>query len=260
MRMLLRFQRVTFLLVVAFVVGGATRLIAQSGDPASQNTIQTAEQAYRQGHYQEATRAYESLLGMGYERDGRVHYNLGNCAFRLRRYSKALLEYERALRMLGPREEIRFNRDLCLDRLGMGGRDREGLLSSLRRRLAAFGPAAWFQLGLVLEALGLLLLWFTLRRSTGVRVVATLSLLVLGGLAQYRSLQTADQRQVGIVVLDDRTALRSEPRKDLEPILLLPSGQRARYLEGSEAWIKIRVSTPGGDKTGWVQKPRVGLY
>jgi len=239
-------------LVLALTAG----LLAQG----PQDLIQTAEQAYRKGQYEEATRGYESLLAKGYERDGRLHYNLGNCAFRLRRYSQALLQFERSLRMLGPREEIRFNRDLCLDRLGMAGRDREGLLSSLRRRLASFGPSTWFQLGLALEAVGLLLLWLTLRRRTWPRLAATLLLLLLGGLAQYRSLQATDQATVGIVVLDDRTALRSEPRKDLEPTLFLPSGQRANYLEGSESWLKIRVSTPSGDKTGWVQNPRVGLY
>jgi tetratricopeptide (TPR) repeat protein len=252
-RALLRFSLVLSLLVLTLLVG---TLSAQG----SQEKLEAAEQAYRQGRYQEATRAYEALLELGYERDGRLHYNLGNCAFRLRRYSKALLEYERALRMLGPREEIRFNRDLCLDRLGMGGRDREGLLSSLRRRLAAFGPSAWFQLGLLLEALGLLVLWFTLRRSTWPRLLATLILLLLGGLAQYRSLQNPDDSIQGIVVLEDRTPLRSEPRKDLDPILLLPSGQRAHYLEGSASWVKIRVSTQKGEKTGWVQKPRIGLY
>lgn len=244
----------TRLLVLVFA------LTASLGAQTSQDLIQTAEQAYRKGQYEQATQAYESLLVKGHEHDGRLHYNLGNCAFRLRQYSKALLQYERALRMLGPREEIRFNRDLCLDRLGMGSRDREGLLSNLRRRLASFGPSTWFQLGLALEAVGLLLLWLTLRRRTWPRLVATLLLLVLGGLAQYRSLQATDQATVGVVVLEDRTALRSEPRKDLEPTLFLPTGQRARFLEGSSSWVKIRVPTPSGDKTGWVQKRRVGLY
>ena len=242
-----------FLILLAFV---CPTLLAQS----PQDLIQQAEQAYRKGRYEKATEAWQQLLEKGYQRDGRVHYNLGNSAFRLRHYAKALLEYERALRLLGPREEIRFNRDLCLDRLGMGSRDREGLLQSLQRRLASFGPGAWFKLGLILEALGLLLLWLTLRRSTWPRLVGALLLLLLGGLAQLRSLENPDVSIKGVVVLDDRTALRSEPRKDLEATLLLPSGQRAEFLEGSESWIKIRLQTPKGVKIGWVQKPRVGLY
>lgn len=69
---------------------------------------QEADRAYRETRYQEAYDGYLRLLGTG-GADGQLLYNLGNAAFRLDQYGRAILFYERA-RLLLPRDaDLRFN-------------------------------------------------------------------------------------------------------------------------------------------------------
>ena len=77
-----------------------------------------ANQAFKQGHYQEAIDGYEQLVSAGHE-SGHIYYNLGNGYFRLNRLGQAILNYERA-RLLMPRDaDLNFNlshaRDQILD-------------------------------------------------------------------------------------------------------------------------------------------------
>jgi hypothetical protein len=69
---------------------------------------QDADRAYRETRFQEAYDGYARLLGTG-GADGHLLYNLGNAAFRLNQYGRAILCYERA-RLLLPRDaDLRFN-------------------------------------------------------------------------------------------------------------------------------------------------------
>jgi len=77
-----------------------------------------ANQAYRDGRYQEATEGYLRLVENGFQ-NGHVYYNLGNACFRLGDLGRAILFYERA-RLFIPRDaDLNFNlsyaRDQTLD-------------------------------------------------------------------------------------------------------------------------------------------------
>ncbi|MDY6838282.1 MAG: hypothetical protein SWH78_09935 [Thermodesulfobacteriota bacterium] len=67
-----------------------------------------ANQAYKEGRFQEAIDAYGRLLDSGHE-NGHIYYNLGNAHFRLNQIGQAILNYERA-DVLMPRDaDLNFN-------------------------------------------------------------------------------------------------------------------------------------------------------
>lgn len=67
-----------------------------------------ANQAYKEGHFQEAIDGYSQLIQSGHE-TGHLFYNLGNAYFRLDQLGRAILNYERA-RLLIPRDpDLKFN-------------------------------------------------------------------------------------------------------------------------------------------------------
>lgn len=77
-----------------------------------------ANQAYKDGQFQEAIEGYEALIVSGHI-SGDVFFNLGNAYFRIERPGLAILNYERA-RMLIPRDadlnfNLRMTRDQILD-------------------------------------------------------------------------------------------------------------------------------------------------
>ncbi|HDI51048.1 MAG TPA: tetratricopeptide repeat protein, partial [Bacteroidetes bacterium] len=59
--------------------------------------FQQGNEFYKAGDYEKAARAYEQILQMGYE-SAAIYYNLGNAYFKLHQNSRAILNYERALR------------------------------------------------------------------------------------------------------------------------------------------------------------------
>lgn len=75
-----------------------------------------ANQAFKEGHYQDAIDGYEQLVQTGHK-NGHIYYNLGNGYFRLNKLGQAILNYERA-RILIPRDaDLNFNLRLARDKI-----------------------------------------------------------------------------------------------------------------------------------------------
>lgn len=66
-----------------------------------------ADSMYLHGSYQQAVKAYESILKDGRSAD--IYYNLGNAHYRSGNNVQAILAYERALRLSPGDDDIRFN-------------------------------------------------------------------------------------------------------------------------------------------------------
>jgi tetratricopeptide (TPR) repeat protein len=75
---------------------------------------------YRDGKYDQAASAYESILKQGLASSS-LYFNLGNCYYRLGKIAPAILDYERALRLQPNDADIKHNLNLInlktLDRI-----------------------------------------------------------------------------------------------------------------------------------------------
>ncbi|MBW1670982.1 MAG: tetratricopeptide repeat protein [Deltaproteobacteria bacterium] len=84
----------------------------------SEELFFSSNQAYRQGHFQEAIDGYDQLIRSGHK-DGNFYYNLGNAYFRLDQLGRAILNYERARLLMPGDADLNFNlsyaRDKTLD-------------------------------------------------------------------------------------------------------------------------------------------------
>jgi len=82
--------------------------------------MQKAADYYSQGEYQNAIDEYESILASGKE-SATLYYNMGNSYFRLGQNSKAILNYERALKLDPTDDDIRHNlefaKEKCVDKI-----------------------------------------------------------------------------------------------------------------------------------------------
>lgn len=81
-----------------------------------EETFLEANQAYRQGRFQEAVKRYEHLISSGHE-NGHFYYNLGNAYFETKQLGKAILNYERARQLIPRDADLDFNLKLALDRI-----------------------------------------------------------------------------------------------------------------------------------------------
>ncbi|HID30644.1 MAG TPA: hypothetical protein EYP19_11650 [Desulfobacterales bacterium] len=103
-----------------------------------------ANQAYKEGRFQEAVNGYGQLIESGHE-DAVLFYNLGNAYFRLDQLGRAILNYERA-RLLTPRDaDLNFNLGLARDDMQDAVSESQDVISSTFFWLESFNlyEALW---------------------------------------------------------------------------------------------------------------------
>ncbi len=90
--------------------GAVILLLAALTLPApspARSTKLSADAEYAKGNYQEAIKQYNEVLGEGVS--AALYYNLGNAYYRTENTTRAVLAYERALKLSPSDEDIRFN-------------------------------------------------------------------------------------------------------------------------------------------------------
>lgn len=86
--------------------------VALGGSAAEGESVDSlwnkANVAYRDANYMEAVRIYETILGQGLESD-KLYMNLGNAYFKQNMKGKAILNYNRALKLSPSDKDTRYN-------------------------------------------------------------------------------------------------------------------------------------------------------
>ncbi len=100
-----------FFVAVLFASFLAVLPVTACGQTAQQR-FEEGNQAYQQGKISEAVDIYESILRNGYV-SGPLYYNLGNAYYRAGNIPRAILNYERALRLMPNDDDLRHNLQLA---------------------------------------------------------------------------------------------------------------------------------------------------
>ena len=235
-------------LLLAGCVGSAT---AQA-PPA---LADSAQAAYARGDHQRALQFYDSLNGSW--SSASLLFNIGNCHFKLNDVPRAILYYERALRLAPGAEDIQANLDLArmqaVDRVNelpaftlggfweriRGGRD----IDQWARR------SLWASLLLFI----LLGSWIMVHRrpwrsvlfgASGLALIATV---ICVALAAYRLGEATDRSQA--IIMAAKVDVRSEPREGATALFVLQEGTKVMVLQEQNGWSEVRL--PNGS-VGWM--------
>ncbi len=216
-----------------------------------------ANNLYRDGRFQEARDAYLALLTAGYESSD-LYYNLGNAHFKSGNLGRAILNYERALR-LPPRDpDIRANLELArsLTADAIEPMPRFWVLSALDwwanllplRILGIVVTLAW------LLAAGGLVLRILSRRpetrpvSTGLMTGGGAAILLFGAtlLARTEVLGGTDWG----IILAEEVAVRSAPSAEDDLTLFrIHEGTKVRLDQQTGEWAEVVLED---GRVGWV--------
>jgi tetratricopeptide (TPR) repeat protein len=218
--------------------------------------LKGANALYKKGDFPGAAQAYRGILSSGVE-DWRVYFNLGNASYKQKDFGRAVLNFEKALKLNPQDARLRGNLDFV--RLQLKDRfqeDAQGatarLLNSLFNILSTEETAASF-LGIFLL---LQILWtvYLLRKDPGLRTAVTLAssvllalLLILGPLLAVK-LYRAHGVDYGVLLAPTVTA-KSAPQADATNLFVAHEGTKLRLFEQVEGW--RRVALPNG-LTGFV--------
>ena len=222
----------------------------------SQSTLEasyrSADALYQGGQYQQAAEKYEQIVDS--IQNGAVYYNLGNAYFRLGNRGKAILNYERAKRLMPRDKDTNFNLKVAKAR-NVDSFDLVKPLSGFSLLYGALHPNEIVWVGLIpywIAAISLIVIQFiqnhhfqrALRYVVLIGCIGWLfSLLVLGLKIREINLPYA-------IVVANEVMVRSEPDLGSETIALpLHEGTKIQLQEKRNDWVKIYLPN---ENSGWL--------
>ncbi len=236
--------------------------VSRAEDSYLDSLWQKGVESYSQGRWDESVNAWQSISQVGVV-SPELYYNLGNAYYKSGDCARAVLNYERALKVDPSYSDARYNLEFANAQL----RDKidsvpEFVLKNWMRKLSyLLSSNTWAILSLVLFALALaLLLMFlrgasTLMRRTGFYgaiVIFLLSVNALGmSLWQKSMFQTRDEAIVMAPVSSVKSSPSAESSKDL---FVLHECTKVTITDGLGDWCNIELSD---GRQGWIKKSEI---
>ena len=242
-------MKTIFTILLAFMF-----VLSQAQDHEQQFAI--ANEAYKNGNYAAALLQYTAIEDAGM-RSAELYYNIANCHQQDKRLGKAMLYYERALKIAPSDEDIQHNAEIT----------RLNLQDEIEALPPFFLRAWWNTLRDMLSSstcakLALLLLWLGIfgliawqiapertQRKTGFSVGISLLLLSILPFALAYSKSLVEVHSGYGIVLEKEIALRHAAEADSGKILDLHEGTKVKLLDKISTWHKVRLAN---GEEGWL--------
>lgn len=231
--------------------------ICKAQSDSYENWLVEGNAAYDEGNYEQALTLYGQIEEAGVE-SAALYYNMGNTFYKMKSYPKAILYYEKALKLDPGNEDIRTNLEIA----NMAIVDKINVLpqsfikrwwNGLKQSFSADGWA-WVSVAM----LGLLLIClfvFLMSRRTGWRksgffvglvAVVCLAFSLVFAIGQYRDLKYQDEA----IIMTPTVTAKSSPSVNSVDLFVLHEGTKVRILDSAKDWNKIRIAD---GSLGWLQ-------
>ncbi len=250
---------VSFLITSFFCLYGIPTAPTPAFALTAQELFHEANNRYLDGKYAEAAELYRQIEDMEVT-NADLYFNMGNAFLKKGAVGRAILSFERALK-LTPRdqeiiENLQYAQNLTMDKIEVSEEQR---IFHLSRWLTdqfhniPLNVLTWIFLCLYIFFM-LIFCFFMLQRSTTrariLRIVTITSLIIaifsasltLGRIYHLRTYRYG-------VVAEKEAVVKAGPNENFETLFLIHAGLKARFIGQEEDWIKIRL--PNGLE-GWV--------
>ncbi|MFN8627217.1 MAG: BatD family protein [Candidatus Binatia bacterium] len=242
------------LLAALSAVGGTGSAYATEMPPSPRTTFYHANALYKDGQYDAAAAEYEQLLRTGLA-SGNLYFNLGNAYFKAGEKGKAILNYERARRLIPGDPDLAANLAYAQS-LTETAACTPGLWETVvfplahrlsTERLLWTTSAAYTALMIALVAFRL---WS--RRPRWLFHLATLlGVAMLGtGVSLAHRLLTEDGQRHAVVIGRGETPTRFEPADNGTVHYLLKEGAIVRIVAARDHWLEVARCD---GRRGWIE-------
>ena len=249
-------KRILIYTVLLFV-----SVVAMAAEPTSLERWEAGNSAYSAKEYDKAIAEYKAIIDGG-EYSVELYYNLANAYFKSDSLGKAILYYNKALRIDPSQEDVLHNLAFAEART----KDKapevpefflNGWLRSVRNAMSCM---AWSVLSLVSLALMLTFaLIFLLASAIGVRKMGfygALCALVFGVATLAFAISSRNNmiKHDEAIVMASAISVKSSPDSSDTDLFLLHEGTKVRIVSEVDQWCEVMLAD---GKKGWVEKKNV---
>jgi tetratricopeptide (TPR) repeat protein len=207
---------------------------------------------YSQGEYDKAVAAYTEIIEQGYE-NGNLYYNLGNSYFKMGEIGKALLNYERARRLI-PRDSDLESNYRHARSLIKGSVPQAKRFWIIRFIYNTFGQFTINEITILMSIIYafiiialLLSIFLRIKRQVIIAALILAMLFVSASLTLAKKIDLSDKE--GVIVKGSAEA-RFEPFMRATTHFTLYEGMKAQTISQREGWYKIKRRD---GKIGWIE-------
>jgi tetratricopeptide (TPR) repeat protein len=239
--------------VLLLVLASSNGLRAQSPD----EQFRRANQLYQQGKFAEARDAYGAILSGGYESPD-LFYNLGNACYKSGSIPGAILNFERARRLLPGDDDLRHNLQIAnmmiTDRIEPAPRlfvweYWDGIKNFFSLTGLSLTVYLFYLLVAVMISVFFLARTYALRKiavltGSGFLLVFLFLLVVL--IARYGDVARTDEA----VVMSPIVTVKNSPDAKSSDAFVLHAGVKVQLVDRVGSWSKVRLAD---GKVGWLE-------
>lgn len=234
---------------------------ATMAQPTSAERWEMGNKAYMEGAYDKAVEEYSAILEGG-EYSLELYYNLANAYFKMENIGKAILYYNKALRIAPSQEDVLHNLAIAETRT----KDKitavpEFFLHRWMRVVRnSVSCNAWGALSLLFFALILtFVLLFLLASHLGVRKAgfygALCSLLLFVATTAFAISSRNDiLSKDEAVVMSSAISVKSSPDRSATDLFVLHEGTKLRIVAEFDEWIEVVIAD---GKKGWTERKNI---
>ncbi len=238
-------------LLVACVV-----VSARAQDPG--DVFKQGNQLYQEGKFAEAQDAYESLVKNGYG-GGTLYYNLGNAYYKTGDVGRAILFYERALRLTPGDDDLRHNLRLAntvlIDKIEPTPRLFIWDYWDVVKQSLSVPSLMWLAYAFYVLTLGAFA-FLILARTYRLRKVGLVSGLVSGAVMAIliviltARLSDLEKKDSAIVTVQIAT-VKNSPDSKSSDAFVLHAGAKVQITDRLSDWVQVRLAD---GKVGWMER------
>ena len=220
--------------------------------------FQQGNSFYEAGKYAEAIAAYEQMLDSGL-RNGYVYYNLGNALLKQNRIGEAILQYERAKRLLPRDEDVAYNLEYAkaatVDTIEQKRGAIVAAFESVRSYFTQQEAHLFFWICYALLTACIIAFIFAPRvwkfRLLYVTLIPAFGVLFALILLLLQSSSGSDQIAI---VLAQKVEAKTGPGAEYSTVFEIHEGAQVRIQREKAEWIEIKLPN---NVIGWVQNATI---
>lgn len=222
-------------------------------DDSPGSIFSKGNQLYEKGNYDEAVKEYSRLLEQGVE-SGNIYFNLGNCYFKKGELGRAILNYERARRLIPDDSDLKSNYNYALSKMESTSTQASTPIMDKIFGIFTLNGLTIFVSSVYVLIVSILTASIFIQSVRRYRIIAIsiLSLvLISGAFSLYGRVSVLDKEAI---VISKNAEAKFEPLDNATTHFTLYGGMKTIILETKSDWIKI--SRPDGN-IGWITKDSI---